>query len=284
VKRLFAIGQSQSAGRLTTYVDAVQPIANVYDGFMLYSRGATPAPLGDRLVNGNDPTIPAIARIRSDLTVPVFTFETEYDVSVLQYADARQSDSNKFRLWEVAGTSHEDSYSGGGYALTDLGNGAAEAAVLNPAKASGGLLNCVEPMNAGAMHAVLAPAMSDLDAWVRDGTPPPEFPLIETTGHGADIKVVRNSLGIAQGGIRTPIVAVPLAANIGDNTNSPDFCRVFGHTEPFDAATLAKLYPKGKAQYVDQFDKSADQAVKAGIWLEREAANFKAAARQVSFG
>jgi hypothetical protein len=75
VKRLFAIGQSQSAGRLTTYVDAIQPLANVYDGFMLYSRGATPAPLGDRLVNGNDPTIPAIARIRTDLNVPVFTFE-----------------------------------------------------------------------------------------------------------------------------------------------------------------------------------------------------------------
>jgi hypothetical protein len=284
VKRLFAIGQSQSAGRLTTYVDAVQPLANVYDAIMLFSRGATPAPLGERLVDGNDPTIPAIARIRTDLDVPVFTFETEFDVSVLKYADARQSNSNKFRLWEVAGTSHEDSYSGGGYALTDLGNGAAEAAVLNPAKANGGLLNCAEPMNAGAMHAVLAAAMSDLDAWVRDGTAPPTFPLIATTGRGGGIKVVRNNLGIAKGGIRTPIVAVPLAANIGDGTNSPAFCQVFGHSKPFEAATLAKLYPKGKVQYVEEFDKSADEAVKAGVWLQPEATNFKAAARLVSFG
>jgi hypothetical protein len=283
VKRLIAIGQSQSAGRLTTYVDAVQPVAGVYDGVMLFSRGATPAPLGERLVDGNDPTIPAIARIRTDVTIPVFTFETEYDVSVLKYADARQPDSSNFRLWEVAGTSHEDSYSGGGYALTDLGNGAAEAAVLNPAKANGGLLNCAEPMNAGAMHAVLAAAMSDLDGWVRDGTAPPEFPLVNTTGHGDEIKVVRNSLGIAQGGIRTPIVDVPLAANIGDATNSPDFCRVFGRTQPFDAATLQKLYPRGKAQYVEEFDRSADKALEAGVWLPPEAKNFKAAARQVSF-
>ena len=115
MKRLIAIGQSQSAGRLTTYVDAVQSLADVYNGFLLYSRGAAPAPLGDRPLNSKDPTIPDIVRIRTDLNVPVFTFETEYDVSVLKYADAQQSNSKYFRLWELAGTSHEDSYSGGGY-------------------------------------------------------------------------------------------------------------------------------------------------------------------------
>jgi hypothetical protein len=229
-----------------------------------------------------DPTIPQVARIRTDLTVPVFTFETEYDVSVGKYADAQQPNSKYFRLWELAGTSHEDSYSGGGYALTDTGSGTAEAAILNPAKASGGLLNCKEPMNAGAMHAVLAAALSDLDAWVRDGTAPPEFPLLDTSGSGENIKVARNDLGIAQGGIRTPVVDVPLAANIGDNTNSPDFCRVFGRTKPFDRATLKRLYPHGSADYVAAFDKSADKAVAAGIWLKHEADHFKAAARKIA--
>jgi hypothetical protein len=284
VKRLVAMGESQSSFRLATYVNAVHPLVEVYNGFLIYSRGSGAEPLGDRPLNRPDPSMPAVVRIRTDLNVPVFTFETEYDVDVGKYADARQPNSKNFRLWELAGGSHQDAYSGGGYALSDLGNGAAEAALLNPAKASGGFLNCAAPINAAAMHAVLAAVLSDLVIWVRDGTAPPEFPLVETTGKGDGIEIVRDDLGIAKGGIRTPIVDVPLAANIGDDTNTPDFCRVFGHTKPFDAATLARLYPKGSADYVPAFDKSADKALKAGVWLEPEAKNFKAAARQVKFG
>ena len=42
---LIAAGESQSAGRLVTYIDAVQPLAHVYDGFLVHSRGAAGAPL-----------------------------------------------------------------------------------------------------------------------------------------------------------------------------------------------------------------------------------------------
>ena len=284
VERLIAMGESQSAGRLTTYVNAAHPLVGVYDGFLIYSRGATAAPFGDRRPDVDDPTIPDGAQIRTDIDVPVFTFETEYDVDVLHFADARQPDSETFRMWEVAGTSHQDAYSAGGYALTDLGDGAAEAGLLDPARASGGLLDCAQPLNAGAQHAVLAAALSHLEAWVRDGTAPPEFERIETTGDGEGIEIVRDELGIAQGGVRTPIVDVPLAVNVGDAGNTPDFCRVFGHTSPLDAATLARLYPEGSADYVDAFEEAADRAVEAGVWLEPEARNFTAAAGTIGFG
>jgi hypothetical protein len=283
VKRLIAMGESQSSFRLATYVNAVQPLVHAYDGFLVYSRGASAAPLGSQTPNDPDPAIPAVVQIRDDIDVPVFTFETEYDVDVLKYADARQPDSGNLRTWELAGGSHQDAYSAGGYALTDLGDGAAEAAILDPAKASGGLLSCVAPINAGGMFAVLDAVLSDLESWVRDGTPPSKFDRIETTGGGDATQIVRDEHGIAKGGLRTPIVDVPLAANIGDNTNSPDFCRVFGHTKPFNAATLAELYPNGSDDYVAKFDKAADEAVKASVWLEPEAKNFKAGARQISF-
>jgi len=52
----------------------------------------------------------------------------------------------------------------------------------------------------------------------------------------------------------------------------------------FDAATLAKLYPAGSADYVKKFDAAADKAVKDGIWLQPEATNFKNAASQITFG
>jgi Alpha/beta hydrolase domain len=284
VKRLIAVGESQSAGRLTTYVNAVHPIADVYNGFLIYSRGATPAPLGDRPASGTDPTIPDGTRIRGDLDVPVFTFETEYDVDVLGFADARQPDSHNFRAWELAGGSHQDAYAGGGSALTDLGDGSAEAKLLDPAQATNGLLSCAEPINAGSQYAPLQAVLSHLDTWVRNGTAPPKFPRIETTGSGDAIEIGRDQLGIAKGGVRTPIVRAPLAANVGDATNTPDFCRVFGHNRPFDAPTLAKLYPSGSADYVKAFDKAVNQAVKAGVWLKPEAENFRAAAEQISFG
>ena len=39
-QRLIATGESQSASRLVTYIDAVHPLVPVYDGFMVHSRSA----------------------------------------------------------------------------------------------------------------------------------------------------------------------------------------------------------------------------------------------------
>jgi hypothetical protein len=283
VQRLVGIGESQSAGRLTTYINAVHPVAGEYDGFLIHSRGSGAAPLGDRPPEGEEESgIPEAPQIRTDIDTPVFTFETEYDVHEGGYADARQDDTGTFRLWEVAGTSHIDAYTGGGYSLSDLGDGAAEASLLDPAQADGGLLNCAMPLNTGSQHAPLSAALAHLETWITDGTLPPAFDRLETTGEGEGTEIVRDDLGLAEGGVRTPIVDVPVAVNVGDATNTPDFCRVFGHTDPIDAATLADLYPDGEDGYVEAFNAAVDQAVEDGIWLEPEAENFKAAAEQIS--
>ena len=44
VKKVIAIGASQSAARLATYVNAVHPLGAVYDGFLIHSRGGGAAP------------------------------------------------------------------------------------------------------------------------------------------------------------------------------------------------------------------------------------------------
>ena len=103
--RLIAAGESQSAGRMVTYIDAVHPLVGVYDGFLVHSRGAGGAALSQAPL----PAVPTPAPtfVRADLDVPVLVFNTETDAGSLQ---ARQPDSPTYRLWEVAGTAHFDQY------------------------------------------------------------------------------------------------------------------------------------------------------------------------------
>jgi hypothetical protein len=230
-----------------------------------------------------DESVPDGVKIRTDTDVPVLTFETETDLTRLGFTPARQPDFDNFRLWEVAGTSHADAYTGA-LGINDLGDGTAELALLDPAQASGGPLGCSQTVNAGAQFAVLSSAIAHLEDWVGGGTPPPKAPRIKTTGSGEDVEIVRDEHGIAVGGIRTPIVDVPLAANTGDENPGGRFCSLFGITAPFDATTLAALYPDGSVGWQDDFAKAADKTVKDGFWLEPEADNFKAASEQIDFG
>ena len=143
---------------------------------------------------------PATAMIRTDLDVPVFVFETETDVINSNLAD-RQPDTAKFRLWEVAGTSHYDDY---GLAIGpgDTGNG--KGAVQNlaamqhpprtitmtvPIKIS---FTCNLAINTGGAHWVLDAAVYWLNQWVVNGTLPPHGPLMKTTGVSpVDVRVRR---------------------------------------------------------------------------------------------
>ena len=154
--------------------------------------------------------------------------------------------------------------------------------MLDPASLSGGPLNCSEPINNGPAFAVLMAALSHLERWVRDGVAAPHSPRMATTA-GAVPTLARDDRGIVRGGIRTPHVDVPIAALAGTRNAGGSFCGLFGSTKPFDAATLAALYPT-HAAYVKLFNRATDRAVKAGFLLAPEAKNFKAAAAQLSIG
>ncbi|MGH3297093.1 MAG: alpha/beta hydrolase domain-containing protein, partial [Trebonia sp.] len=121
VSTLLADGESQSASRMVTYIDAIQPLAKVYNGFLVHSRGAQGAPLWQSTLGtslgpptGTEIEVPTPSPIRTDLTVPVLQFETETDVVGspvgLGFGPARQPDNALLRTWETAGTSHVDQY------------------------------------------------------------------------------------------------------------------------------------------------------------------------------
>lgn len=270
---VIAAGESQSAFRMVTYIDAIHPLADIYDGFLVHSRGGngiSAAPLSER----PQPVIwvPGTVAIRSDLNVPVLTLETETDLTFLSYFSARQTDSDRFRLWEVAGTAHVDAYLFT-VGSTDLGDSPDAAKLVVTSTLMPGF-TCTTPINSGPQHFVLDAGIAALNRWVRQGTPPPYAPLLDVTDTG---EIVRDANGNALGGIRTPQVDVPIATLSGEGQSGSILCLLCGTTKPFDEATLATLYPDHSA-YVSAFNAATDRAVNAGFILQHDAELMKAAA------
>ena len=121
-------------------------------------------------------------------------------------------------------------------------------------------------------------ATEPLARWVKDSIPPPSASEIEVASLGPPNIIARDSFGNALGGIRLSQLAAPTATNTGVNS-PPPFCSLFGTFQPFDAATLAELYPN-HGTYVSQVTHAAHDNLKNGfIVLEDEVATVQKAAQ-----
>ena len=119
-------------------------------------------------------------------------------------------------------------------------------------------------------------ATEQLVRWVKDNIQPPSAPEIVTLG--PSVVIARDSFGNALGGIRLSQHAVPTATNTGVNSG-PGFCSTFGSYQPFDAATLAELYPN-HGTYVSQVTHATHDNLKNGfIVLEDATATVQEAAQ-----
>ena len=79
--------------------------------------------------------------------------------------------------------------------------------------------------------------------------------------------LVLDANGNTEGGVRTPWVDVPTARLSGIGNSGGPLAGLAGVTESFDAATLDRLYPGGKSEYLKKFQASLDSAIKAGFIL-----------------
>jgi Alpha/beta hydrolase domain len=52
------------------------------------------------------------------------------------------------------------------------------------------------------------------------------------------------------------------------------FAILFGRTEPFDDETLSKLYPRGRAEYLERFEAALEAAIGAGFVLDEDRAEI----------
>jgi hypothetical protein len=200
---------------------------------------------------------------------------------ILGYYRARQDDTDKIRLWEMAGTAHADLYlvaKGGG----DTGNDPSIANVDEVLSPYPGVIECGLPINDGPQHFIAKAAIHQLDKWVRTGVAPTVADRLEIAGDPPVF--VLDVFGNVRGGIRTPYVDVPIARLSG--LGQPDVSIVvslFGTTNLFDDATLATLYPN-HGVYVTAVEKATDAAVEAGFLMPEDGELIKAAAAASDIG
>jgi hypothetical protein len=259
-RRLLAVGESQSAIYLTTYIDAVQPLAHVFDGFLVHSRSGGAIAIPGGAPGGS--MLGGAVRIRTDLGVPVLLLITETDEAFGEYLRARQPDTGTVRLWDVAGASHADAYIASAAEVRSLG--------------------CTS-VDQAPSHFVFEAALHAVDRWMRTGTPPRSAPRMDVTLVNGVPTVHDDGQGLARGGIRGPWVQVPVAAYSGKAPpGAPGFCILFGATRPFGSAQLRAAYGS-KAAYLTAYARATDRDIAAGYLLPADRASILEFARQARF-
>ncbi len=314
VKRVIGAGDSESAFRVDTYVNAIQPVTHAFDGFLAVGRAVDAAPLGDGLIAAS----PFGARIRTNNSVPMIQFNTQGDVVDLDAAAARQPDNANLRTWELAGASHIDAHEAE-YELETINRDSptvlAPACVYGtPVEGTGTALDGINQTNNMPLFEVEDAALADLQNWLVNGVPAPHQPssLSATSLFGLYYIPRTNQYGIAGGGIQMPDAQVPSedysVVNVSSGTLSGlnpfsilselesslttlqtggitnatvralGLCLLSGYFTDLGNSTLRSLYPTVSA-YATRFAAAANAEVAAGFMTPADAATAIAAAQ-----
>jgi hypothetical protein len=259
VKKLIAVGGSQSGIRLLSYVNGVQPMENVYHAIIPgwgsgQAHDFTEAIAED--MTAPDPN-PAARRlrpvwVREDLSIPVMVFNSEAEADWTSYA--RQPETDKFRHWEVAGARHGPSTA---------------MYMVNLKYRRDGITSIIpevipSPFREADWQPVFAAAIWHINNWIDGGSPPPIIPPIVVTERNGRPEYGRDQYGNALGGIRLPEIEVPYGYHI---INTRTRALRGAESIPFSTAYLKQLYPT-REDYVAKVTEAANKAKAAGVLLQ----------------
>lgn len=271
VRHVIATGASQSAIRLRTYTNAIQPIRHAFHGIVPTLDFGTAMGFDDWLYD-TTALQPADAgrlfstytRIRDDQATPVVIVNTEFET--LRFLPSRQDDNQWLRFWEIAGAAHAAA-PGGRY----------DARVQ---KRDDVTMQFQNESGSEVMWQPTADAAIDrVHRWINGGAPPSNQARIELTA-GEKPEIVRDRYGNARGGVRLPELEVPIARYSGVGTGR---AMLAGTTDPFAPELLRKLYPSREA-YVRQVETAARAAEQAGVITARRTREYRELALTVPPG
>lgn len=269
-QRVIAVGESQSAMFLTTYVAAVDPLARIFDGFLIHSRCGMAAPLHGNMLIGMA-FGPKECTFGAPLRVPVLTVVAENDVvgwpPIAGFLASRQPDNEHLRIWEIAGTAHADNYLFSvGFIDSGLLPTEQLASAFQPtSKTVVGSLD--QPANCAPQHHyVVQAALWQLNRWLENGEPPPKAEALQVT-NASPAGLVTDEHGLARGGVRSPWMDVPTMLLSGVGNSGHSMAGMLGVGKPFSREKLSQLYPGGKSAYLKKFEAALSEAIKQGFLL-----------------
>ncbi len=313
-KRLIATGDSQSAFRIDTYVNAIQPVTHAFNGFMAVGRAVTAAPLGNGLLSAS----PFPALIRTDNTAPFIQLNTQGDIVELDAAAARQPDNSYLRTWELPGAAHIDAHEAE-YEIETIAREQPSVPIPQcvfgtPIEGTGTPLDGIDQVNNMPLFEVEDAALAALQNWIVNGVQPPHARPISTIPVFGGLYDVVNTdqYGLGLGGIRLPEAQVPvedyspinfsqtsssnlspsaivsevesalMALSTGSINNaavrSAGLCLLSGYFTDLSQPTLLRLYPT-LATYVSQYTAAANAGVAAGFLTPADASAAIASAK-----
>lgn len=259
VRRLLAVGGSQSAARLVTYINAVQPIEQIFDGFIAFTwfGSGSSVDIGQVLdpaggPDGRPPMHPT--QIRDDLGVPVMVVNSECET--LACYPIRRPDTEKYSYWEVAGSPH-----GPRLHMERIVPKLVRDGVADPANFD------LEAMVPVPWAPVFDAALGHVQGWINGGPPPPSQPPIAVQGDPPSI--VRDNDGNAVGGVRVPEMEAPTSQNVGA-MEEPGPTALMGRWAPLAPERLRARYPE-PGSYLTAYEKAANEAVAAGVLRQHDA-------------
>jgi len=235
-----AVYLTVQAGDLETYMNAIQPVARVYDGFLAR------APFNLTTINrcAAAPAADDPRQIVRNVGVPVVAVAGEGDLvnTFVSRRDDSDAAADRYRLYEVAGAGHIDRFAYLGFPTMEDQAAAGNAQGTPEWPFTAPCTPPVKLMDESVLRLAYDVALDALDGWARRGTVPRKAARIETRSGGAGgFTVVADQFGNARGGLRTPYLEVPLAKYI-TSSPGPGNCPEIGHTERFDQAQLQMLY------------------------------------------
>jgi hypothetical protein len=259
VRNLIATGASQSGGRIVSYINAIARKETVFNALVPLIIGGWAPGFDDMVLDPNKlfamppeelaKLMRFTTKIRDDLKLPVMLVNSESET--MGCFPCRQPDTDRFRFWEVAGSSH------GPQGMSDL--------MEQKTKRDGVFTNPFE----GARPSIVMwspaadAAIVHVKRWIEDGILPPSQPVIAVSGKPPEIE--RDQHGIAKGGVRLPDVEAPISSNSGYN-GAAGLEALTGSTQPFTKEKIKALYPSHES-YVAKVSMAAKAAREAGVIL-----------------
>jgi hypothetical protein len=293
--RVIGIGDSQSAFRLDTYVNAIQPRTHAFNAFMAVGRAAVAAPIGSGLIM----LLPFPVNIRTDNTTPFMQLNMEGDLEEFADTLARQADNTYLRTWELPGAAHIDLHEG----LYEGNTILRENPQLTAPKCVAGVVanNATLPDDM-PVYELEDAALSALQKWLVQGISAPHGSQVSTSFFFNPVN--RDQYGNALGGIRLPEIQAPTQTFSAINFSAPTqeslsltgiettlfsifntletgaitdttlrnegLCLLEGYYTPFSSTTLHSLY-SSHSDYVSKYTAAALAAYSSGFLTLQDA-------------